>query len=54
MNIDRQVEIMRKQLEAFDGLMEKAQYLARFFDPDPQFSQEARSIIRADLCKLSP
>jgi len=51
MDIKRQVEIMEKQLSNFDTLMEKAQYLHFAFDPDPEYSKEARDIVRANLSK---
>ena len=50
MSIDEQVEIMEKQLGAFDTLLEKMEYLNRFFDPDPEFTQAARDIVRSKIC----
>jgi hypothetical protein len=51
MNQAKQIEIMEGQLKHFDSLMEKVQYLNAFFDPDPDFSQAARDIVRSNLCK---
>jgi hypothetical protein len=51
MNIDKQVEIMETQLGYFNGLMEKMQYMSEFFDPDPEFTQEARDIVRGNISK---
>ena len=48
---ERQVEIMETQLSNFEGLIEKLTYLHNFFDPDPEFSQHARDIVRSNLCK---
>ena len=42
---------MTAQLSNFDGLMEKMQYMSMMFDPDPEFTQEARDIIRGNICK---
>jgi hypothetical protein len=50
----RQVEIMETQLGCFENLMEKMQYMSEFFDPDPDFSQEARDIVRGNICKTLP
>jgi len=52
MNINRQVEIMEAQLSSFDSLMEKMQYMSEFFDPDPEFTEEARNIVRGNICRL--
>ena len=51
MDINRQVEIMDTQLSMFPTLLEKLQYLTMFFDPDPEFSKEARDIVRAMLAR---
>ena len=51
MSIDEQVKIMETQLSCFHGLMEKMQYMSGFFDPDPEFSKQARDIVRANICK---
>lgn len=51
MEIKKQIEIMTAQLSNFDGLMEKMQYMSMMFDPDPEFTQEARDIIRGNICK---
>ena len=48
---EQQVEIMESQLSCFDNLMEKMQYMSEFFDPDPDFSKEARDIVRGNICK---
>lgn len=48
---DRQIEIMEAQLGAFDTLMEKMQYMSEFFDPDPEFTREARNIVRGNIAK---
>ena len=49
--IDRQVEIMEAQLSMFPNLMEKMQYMSMFFDKDPDFSKEARDIVRGNISK---
>ena len=54
MTIERQIEIMEKQLANFNGLMEKMQYMSMAFDPDPEFTQEARDIVRSNICKTLP
>jgi hypothetical protein len=51
MSIDEQVRIMENQLSYFDGLMEKMQFMSSFFDPDPEFSKEARDIVRGNISK---
>ena len=51
MNIEKQVEIMEAQLSNFDSLMEKMQYMSEFFDKDPEFTKEARDIVRGNICK---
>ena len=51
MNIEKQIEIMEAQLSNFDGLMEKMQYMSMMFDPDPEFTKEARDIVRSNICK---
>ena len=50
-SVDRQVEIMETQLGCFENLMEKMQYMSEFFDPDQDFTQEARDIVRGNICK---
>ena len=54
MGIERQVEIMEAQLSNFDSLIEKMQYMSEFFDPDPEFTKEARNIVRGNICKNLP
>ncbi|MBL4755833.1 MAG: hypothetical protein JKY52_19845 [Flavobacteriales bacterium] len=49
MSIEDQIKIMEKQLGRFDTLMEKMQYMAMSFDPDPMFSSEARNIVRSNI-----
>ncbi len=51
MGVDEQVKIMENQLSYLGGLMEKMQYMSTFFDPDPEFSKQARDIVRANICK---
>ena len=51
LTIEEQVEIMEKQLSNFDTLWEKLQWLSMGFDPDPNYSQEARNIVRGNLCR---
>ena len=51
MNLETQISIMRTQLSAFNGIGEKLYYLTMFFGPDPEFSEEAKQVIRADLSK---
>ena len=51
MKIETQIEIMEKQLSSFPDLMEKMQYMSEFFDKDPEFTQEARDIVRGNICK---
>ena len=51
MTLEKQVEIIEAQLSNFDSLMEKMQYMAMMFDPDPQFTKEARDIVRGNICK---
>ncbi len=51
---ERQVEIMEAQLSCFENLMEKMTYMSEFFDLDPDFSKEARDIVRGNICKTLP
>jgi hypothetical protein len=52
--LERQVEIMESQLSAFDSLLQKMQYMSMFFDSDPSFTQEAKNIVRGNLCRTLP
>jgi hypothetical protein len=54
MEVERQVEIMEAQLSNFDNLMEKMQYMNMAFDPDPEFTKEARDIVRGNISKSLP
>ena len=49
--VERQVEIMEKQLSNFDSLMEKMQYMSGIFDPDPDFTREALDIVRSNIAR---
>jgi hypothetical protein len=51
MHIDEQVRIMEGQLRCFDGLLDKMAYLTKFFDPDPEFTKEARDIVRSNVVR---
>ena len=51
MNIEEQVKIMETQLSNFDSLMEKMAYMNFAFDSDPEFTKEARNIVRGNVCK---
>jgi hypothetical protein len=51
MSVERQVEIMEAQLGAFDSLLEKMSYMSFAFDPDPEFTKEARDIVRGNISK---
>lgn len=54
MSIDEQVKIMETQLEFFGNLFGKMQYMSQVFDSDPEFTKEARDIVRSNLCKTLP
>lgn len=49
MTLDEQLSIMRGQLSNFDTLLEKLSWMSMGFDPDPDFTLEARNIIRHEL-----
>jgi len=49
--VNQQVEIMEKQLGNFECLMDKMAYMNMAFDPDPEFTQEARDIVRSNISK---
>ena len=51
MNIEKQIKIMETQLSNFDSLMDKMKYMSEMFDPDPEFTQEARNIVRSNICR---
>ena len=42
---------MEAQLGCFENLMEKMQYMSEFFDPDPEFTKEARNIVRGNISR---
>lgn len=48
---DEQLEIMRKQLANFDDLWDKMRYMKMAFDADPEFTKEARDIIRGEIAR---
>tara|TARA_R110000851_G_scaffold7493_3_gene29105 strand:+ start:555 stop:734 length:180 start_codon:yes stop_codon:yes gene_type:complete len=48
---EKQIEIMETQLSNFNSLLEKMQYMSMFFDPDPEFTKEARDIVRGNISK---
>jgi len=50
---ERQLTIMRTQLDNFDGIMEKLACMITFFDPDPEFTETNRNIIRGELSELA-
>jgi|TARA_R110000851_G_scaffold87200_3_gene190062 hypothetical protein len=52
MNKEQQIAIMEAQLAPFPTLMEKLQYMNAFFDPDPSFTAEARSIVRSNIARV--
>jgi len=54
MNKEQQVKVMETHLGNFDSLMEKMQYMSMMFDPDPEFTKEARDIVRGNICKALP
>ncbi len=54
MSLDEQVSIIEKQLSNFDSLMDKMQYMSEFSDSDPEFTKEARDIVRGNICKSLP
>jgi len=43
--------VMETQLSNFITLMDKVTYLSFFFDPDPEFTLEARNIVRSNIAK---
>lgn len=49
MELNRQVEIIEKQIECFDNVYQKMDYLKAFFGPDPEFTQEAINIAIANF-----
>lgn len=51
MNIEEQIRIMEAQLSNFETLLDKMVYMSHFFDPDPEFTQEARDIVRGNICR---
>lgn len=54
MTLEQQVKTMEAQLSNFDSLLEKMQYMNFAFDPDPEFTREARDIVRGNICKELP
>ncbi len=51
MTVDEQVRTMETQLSHLDTLHKKVSWLSVAFDPDPEYSQEARDIVRGHLCE---
>jgi len=51
MSIQEQVKIMKLHLDNFDTLLEKMNYMYQIFDNDPEYSKEARGIVRGDIAK---
>lgn len=51
MTIDEQVKIMETQLSNFETLLEQMQYMSMMFDPDPEFTQQARDIVRSNISR---
>lgn len=49
--VERQVEIMETQLGLFNSLLEKMAYMSMAFDKDPEFTKEARDIVRSNVCR---
>ncbi len=50
-SVGRQVEIMEKFLEAFPMLLDKTYVLNHLFDNDPEYTKEARDIVRGNISK---
>jgi len=48
---EEQVKIMEGQLNSFDSLVEKMQYMNKYFDKDPEFTKEARDLVRSNISK---
>lgn len=51
MTLDRQIEIMEKQLSNLDSLMDKMQYVTNFFNKDDQFTNQAVNIVVSNIMK---
>lgn len=51
MDVATQVRIMETQLDNYGKLMDKMVYMYYMFDPDPEFTQEARDIVRSNVAK---
>ena len=51
LTIEEQVNMMERQLDKFDNLLMKMQYMNAFFDKDPMFTQEARDTVRGNISK---
>ena len=50
--MQEQIRIMEAQLSTFNNsLLEKMAYMSTFFDPDPEFTKEARDIVRSNISK---
>jgi len=52
LTIEEQIEIMETHLGCFENLMEKMRYMSEFFDPDPEFTKEARNIVRGNISRV--
>lgn len=51
MKVEVQVEIIESRLNCFDTLIDKLNYMNMFFDRDPEFTKEAKDIVRSNMCK---
>jgi hypothetical protein len=49
--LEKQIEIMEKQLSNFESLLEKMQYMSIAFDSDENFTKEARDIVRSNIVR---
>ena len=48
MSEEEQIKIMEGQLSNFDTLLEKMAYMNFAFDPDPEYTLNARNIVRSN------
>lgn len=46
---EQQVKIMLTQLSNFSSIVEQLDYLEKFFEPDPMFTEEARQEVFREI-----
>lgn len=51
MTVDEQVAVMMEHLAVYRGVADKAAYMYFMFDPDPEFTEAARAVVKFNIAK---